>query len=29
MGDDGVAIHVIEKLSKNFEEGSIDVISHF
>lgn len=26
MGDDGVAIHVIEKLSKNFEKSGIEVI---
>lgn len=26
MSDDGVAIHVIEKLSKNFKEDSIEVI---
>jgi hydrogenase maturation protease len=26
MGDDGVAIHVIEKLGKSFEEGGMEVI---
>ncbi|MFL0266801.1 hydrogenase maturation protease [Candidatus Clostridium radicumherbarum] len=26
MGDDGAAIHIIEKLDKSFEEGDIEVI---